>query len=141
MSPTPIPRNSLPPAALSFLVEGEVVYNSAAIDNKLTAHSSNSLWLIVTDRRVAFNAPVKSTNGGYSIEKGSIPIQNITGSSRTEASINEGGCCGCNTSTRKVFHLRLIMAGSETILAMADSREVDSIVNTISSFIRKDQSS
>lgn len=139
MNSAPVLRTSLPLEVRSFLVEGEVVYNYAAVDKRILSGSSNQLWMVVTDRQIAFNAPTKSAGGGYSIEKGSIPIKNITGCSKTETSTSGSGCCGC--STRKVFHLRLMMAGSETVVALADPNEVDAVVSSVSSIIRRNQSS
>jgi len=136
---SPILRERIPTEALSFLSEGELVYHLALVDTMAAGKqkASSRLWLIVTTRQVVFCAPVLNASGGYSIEKGAIPLSKVTGCSRAEA--NTMGGCGC--STRKVYHLKLLMVGSTMSFALAQQSEVDRTVQVITCLLQSDRGS
>lgn len=131
----PVLRGDLPSDAVSFLAEGELVYYLTFIESPSPQKAqTHRLWLIVTNRQIAYNAPLASP-GGFSLERGSIPLSKITGSSRTESTVQGGGCCGC--STKKVYHVKVKTTGSDIGFVLGQVADADRMVDAITSTLRR----
>ena len=127
MNPT-----SLPAEQRQRLLGGEKPFHFAYISSKggCADSSSASQWILVTDRRILFEASVRDGPEKYSNQSGSIPMAKVSysGVSATEKS---EGC-----SETKVYNLLINSSGGEIVLAVPTQEEAQRIQGVIDAVLQ-----
>ena len=123
-----IQPDELPSQQRSKLLEGESVYHFGYIDFKggCAQASTAKQWILVTDKRILFEASVKEgpgASGKFLHQSGTIPMPKV---SYVGMSTSKEGC-----SQKETNNLRINSSGGEIILAIPSQREAEKIQKVI----------
>jgi len=130
-------NDKIPPEHRSKLIENEMVYHFAYIDNKNGGCSSTEAarhWVLISNLRVIYEASVRKmqgSNASYASNSGTIPISKIAfvGMSSTE---KIEGC-----SSAKVYLLNINSGGGQIDLAIPTEEEAKRLQMAIETIISR----
>lgn len=131
--------HELPEAQRAKLQENEKPYHFSFISSKggCATASPASQWILVTDKRVLFEASVvevSAASPGYVHQAGSIPIAKV--SYVATATTNRGGGC----AQVKVTRLRINSSGGAIDIAIPTQEEAERVRSVIEELLSGDRS-